>query len=62
MAASDATAPLASKLSPGAQIHLPTTEGYLSATDRWTEWSCPDFDVVIEAGTEDDVAAAVCWH
>lgn len=50
---------LAPLLSPAAKIHLPGSNGFELATDRWNHWKSPHFDVVIEVFTEDDVAHSV---
>ncbi|KAK5165374.1 uncharacterized protein LTR77_008903 [Saxophila tyrrhenica] len=46
-------------LSPNASIHLPCSEGFQTAMDRWTRWKNPEFDVIVEVVTEDDVSKAV---
>ena len=50
---------LAPFLSPSAKIHLPGSNGFGIATDRWITWKNPHLDVVIEVATEEDVANTV---
>lgn len=56
----DATAKLGLKLSAGAQILYPGTEGFLDATKRWSVFSAPEVTMVIVPTTQQDVAEAVC--
>ena len=52
-------ADLSPRLSSHAAIWLPGTEGYALATDRWSPRKNPSFDVVVDVGTEKDVAHVV---
>ena len=52
---------LGPRLSPAAAIHLPGSEGFTIATDRWVPWNNPHFDIVVEVATEDDVTETVGW-
>ena len=52
-------AALGLSLSRDAVIHLPGSGGFDTATDRWNPWRNPQFDVVVEVITEDDVVQTV---
>ncbi len=55
----DHVAELRPLLSPNASIYLPGSEGFAAATDRWTRWKNPAFEVVVEVTTEEDVSNTV---
>lgn len=55
----DQIAELGSLLSPNASIFLPGSEGFVAATDRWCAWKEPEFDVVVEVASEEDVSSSV---
>lgn len=46
-------------LSSDAAIYAHNDERWENATSRWQSYSSPDFTVVVEAGTEDDVPVIV---
>jgi FAD/FMN-containing dehydrogenase len=46
-------------LSSNAKIHLPNSQGFEVATDRWNPWMNPAFDVVVEVATEEDVGETI---
>lgn len=50
---------LGSRLSSGANIFLPGSAGFENATDRWTPWRNPHFDVVVEVANEEDVRETI---
>jgi hypothetical protein len=55
----DVNIELRQRLSPGAKVYLPRSNGFESATDRWIPWENPSFDVVVEVATEEDVGQTV---
>lgn len=46
-------------LSPKASIWLPGSDGYAQRISRWSPRKNPEFDVVIDVATEEDVGHAV---
>jgi hypothetical protein len=46
-------------LSSNANIHLPNSQGFDVATDRWNPWMNPTFDIVVEVATEEDVGETI---
>lgn len=50
---------LEASLSPDAVVFYPGSEGFQTATRRWSELESPTADVLIVPATEDDVARTV---
>ena len=46
-------------LSRQASIYFPGSLDFANATDRWNAYAAPDIRVVVEPGSDDDVAATV---
>lgn len=52
---------LSPQLSAKAQIHLPSSTGFNTSTERWNSHITPTFAVVVEVATEADVQATIRW-
>lgn len=59
IARSDTGEELASLLSKGAEIYLPTSIGFKNATARWNAGTKPGIDIVVKVKTEQDVQNAI---
>ncbi|KAI0440375.1 putative FAD-dependent oxygenase [Xylaria telfairii] len=53
------TGELANRLSPGAQIYPPGSDGFAQATLRWSAFDAPGINLVVAPSVEDDVAEIV---
>jgi hypothetical protein len=53
------TADLGPKLSNGAQIYLPSSDGFVEGTTRWSSYKAPNITVVVQVANENDVAETV---
>lgn len=52
---------LESPLSRGAKVYYPGSAGFSNATTRWSAAIRPEFEVVVEVSTEEDVQHVVSW-
>ena len=59
MSMGDVNSTLAPLLSPGAAAWLPGTEGFTVATERWSPRINPEFDIVVDVATAEDVSHTV---
>ncbi|KAI1872174.1 uncharacterized protein JN550_003893 [Neoarthrinium moseri] len=50
---------LAGRLSPGAAIYTPGSDGFINATSRWSVFDAPTVNIVVVPATENDVAETV---
>ncbi|KAI8945998.1 putative FAD-dependent oxygenase, partial [Xylaria longipes] len=55
----DTVAGLVYRLSPGAQIYSPGSDGFTQATSRWSAFEAPTISLVVVPSIEDDVAEIV---
>ncbi|RWA09270.1 hypothetical protein EKO27_g5840 [Xylaria grammica] len=53
------TAELADRLSPGALIYSPGSDGFTQATSRWSVYEAPNISLVVVPSVENDVAETV---
>ncbi|GAW23817.1 hypothetical protein ANO14919_133940 [Xylariales sp. No.14919] len=53
------TATLADRLSPGALIYSPGSDGFTQATSRWSVYDAPNISLVVVPSVENDVAETV---
>lgn len=56
---SDLNSTLMPLLSSGAGVWSPGTRGFEAAMERWTPWIKPQFEVVVDVATEEDVGHVV---
>jgi FAD/FMN-containing dehydrogenase len=54
------TADLSPLLSEAAELYFPGSEGFANATSRWSAAIRPQFDVIVNVKTEEDVQHTVC--
>lgn len=47
------------KLSTGAAIHLPDSEGYAQGSRRWQEWEMPRFDAIVRVANAYDIEETI---
>ncbi|PVH93284.1 putative FAD-dependent oxygenase [Periconia macrospinosa] len=53
------SADLCARLSPDASVYLPSDNDFASFTPRWSSYSTPNFTVIVEVATEEDVIETV---
>lgn len=53
------SAQLSPKLSIGARVHLPGSEGHAQGSRRWQEWEKPRFDAIIRVANVHDIEEAI---
>ncbi|TGJ83285.1 hypothetical protein E0Z10_g5504 [Xylaria hypoxylon] len=53
------SAALANRLSSGALIYSPGSDGFIQATSRWSAYETPGIDLVVVPSVEDDVAQTI---
>lgn len=58
----ESTDALKLKLSPSAAIYFPGSDGYKTATTRWSGETQPGLDLVVKVASEADVQATVSPH